>query len=71
MNPLSKTLIIAGAVLIAAGVLTSLSPKLGFLGRLPGNIRIEREHFRFYFPVASSLLLSAALSFIIWFIRHK
>jgi Protein of unknown function (DUF2905) len=52
---MSRWLIIFGVVLIAAGLLWPLLHKIG-LGRLPGDIVIERENFRFYFPIVTSLI---------------
>jgi hypothetical protein len=62
---MSRTLIIAGLVLLAAGLLWPVIGKLG-LGRLPGDITIERENYSFYFPLMTSLLLSVVLSVIFW-----
>ena len=62
---MSRTLIIFGLVLVAAGLLWPFLSKLG-LGRLPGDIVIERENFRFYLPITTSLLISAVLSLIFW-----
>ena len=62
---MSRWLIIFGVVLIAAGLLWPLLQKLG-LGRLPGDIVIERENFRFYFPIVTSLIISVVLSLILW-----
>jgi membrane protein implicated in regulation of membrane protease activity len=61
-------LIIAGIVLIIIGVLAS-SGLLGWFGRLPGDIRIEREHWRFYFPIATMILLSVLLSVLLYLFR--
>jgi hypothetical protein len=61
----SRTLIIFGLVLVAAGLLWPFLAKLG-LGRLPGDIVIERENFTFYLPLATSLLISVVLSLIFW-----
>lgn len=72
-NPVTwpKILIIAGVLLIVAGVLAwALQGKLGWLGRLPGDIRIERENFRFYFPITTMILLSILLNLIIWVARR-
>jgi hypothetical protein len=63
----SRWLIVLGLVLIVIGVLWPLLSKLG-LGRLPGDIVIEREHFQFYFPIMTSLLVSLILSVILWLI---
>ena len=62
---MSRTLIIFGLVLVAAGLLWPFLSKLG-LGRLPGDIVIERENFTFYWPRATSLLISVMLSLIFW-----
>lgn len=70
MTELGRALIVAGAVLIAAGVLLSLSGRLPWLGRLPGDIYVERESFRLYFPLATSLLLSAVLTLLFWLLRR-
>ena len=70
MNGPGRALIIAGLVLLAAGVLISFAPKFPtWLGRLPGDITFKRGTFSFYFPLATCLLLSAVLSFILWLLR--
>ena len=68
--PLGKTLILLGLILAAVGLLITLEGKIPFLGRLPGDIRIEREGFTFYFPLTTSLLISAFLSLLFWFFRR-
>lgn len=62
---MSRTLIIFGLVLVAAGLLWPFIAKLG-LGRLPGDIVIERENFRLYLPLGTSVLISAAVTLIFW-----
>ena len=69
MSPMSRLLIIFGIVLIAIGVLWPVIAKLG-LGRLPGDIVIERENFRLYIPIATSLLISLLLSLVLWFLNR-
>ena len=66
---MSRWLIIFGVVLIAAGLLWPVLQKLG-LGRLPGDIVIERENFRFYFPIVTSLVISVVLSLILWLLNR-
>jgi hypothetical protein len=61
----SRWLILFGIVLIAAGLLWPLLHKLG-LGRLPGDIVIERENFRLYLPLGTSLVISVVVSVILW-----
>ena len=67
--PFSRLLIIFGVVLIALGPLWLWIAKLG-LGRLPGDIVIERENFRLYIPLGTSILISAVLSVILWLINR-
>jgi hypothetical protein len=62
---MARWLIILGVVLILAGLLWPWLTKLG-LGRLPGDIVIERDGFRFYFPLMTSILISLVLSLILW-----
>jgi hypothetical protein len=69
-NDLGKLLIISGLVLTGIGLLTTLGNKFNFLGRLPGDIRIARENFTFFFPFGSCLLISLLLSLIFWLFRR-
>jgi len=62
---ISRWLIILGIVLIVVGVLWPWLSKLG-LGRLPGDIVIERDDFTFYLPITTSILVSVVLSVILW-----
>ena len=65
---LSRVLIGLGLVLLAAGLLWPLFAKVG-LGRLPGDIVIQRENFTFYFPLMTSIVLSVVLSLVFWLFR--
>lgn len=65
---IGRVLIIAGLVIAAVGAAFLFSDKVSFLGKLPGDIRIERENFRFYFPLGTSILLSILLTAIVWII---
>ncbi|HEV7347026.1 DUF2905 domain-containing protein [Telluribacter sp.] len=65
-----KFLIIIGLLIAVVGVLFYFfHDKLNWIGRLPGDIRVEREGFRFYFPLATMLLFSLLLNLIIVLIR--
>ena len=68
-NAVPRMLIFAGVALIVAGVIWSVAERFG-LGRLPGDIAIERENFRFYFPVTTSILISIVLSLLVWLFRR-
>ena len=61
----SRLLIGIGLALVLAGLLWPVLAKLG-LGRLPGDIVVQREGFSFYFPLMTSLILSALLSLVFW-----
>jgi Protein of unknown function (DUF2905) len=65
---MSRFLITLGIVLVVAGLAWPFLAKLG-LGRLPGDIHIQREGFSFYFPITTGLLISAAISLILWLLR--
>ncbi len=72
LQPLAKVLIVLGIVITVIGLALLSGEKLGFLkyiGRLPGDISVEKENFKFYFPLATSLLLSIVLTFIFWLAR--
>jgi len=64
-----RTLIILGLVLVAAGLLWPLLGKIG-LGRLPGDIAIEREGFRLYIPIVTSIVISLVLTVLFWLFRR-
>lgn len=68
LNPIAKTLIFSGAALIVVGLLWQLGSRFG-LGRLPGDIVIERENVRLYFPWVTSIVVSVILSLILYLIR--
>jgi hypothetical protein len=62
-------LVVLGLVITAIGLVWVLAPSIPWLGRLPGDIRIERGNARFYFPVVTCLLLSLALTVVAWIVR--
>lgn len=64
MDSLAKTLIVLGVVLALVGVALLLAGKIPFLGRLPGDIVIRREHWSFYFPLTTSILISILLTLL-------
>lgn len=66
LSSMGKWLFLAGLGLAFLGLVIWGAGKLPFLGRLPGDIRFEGDHFKFYFPLATGLLLSVILSFILW-----
>lgn len=65
----SRLLIFAGFLLIGLGLVWMIGERFG-LGRLPGDLIIERGNLRIYIPLATSLLLSVALSLLLWFLNR-
>jgi hypothetical protein len=62
---IGKVLIGVGLLIVILGVILVLSPKIPYLGKLPGDIVIRRENFTLYFPVVTSILLSIVLTLIL------
>ena len=70
MAEIGKTLIVLGGMLVLVGVLLSLSGKLPWLGRLPGDIVIQRDNFTVYVPVVTSIVISVVLSLLFMLFRR-
>lgn len=68
---IGRFLIFLGILIIAIGGLLLLSGRIPWLGKLPGDIFIQKKNFTFYFPLATSILLSLLLSLIFWLLRRK
>ena len=66
---LGPLLVAAGLVLVVVGLL-AWSGGLGWFGRLPGDVRVERGNVRVYAPIASMLLVSLALTVVLWVVRR-
>ncbi len=66
---MGKFLIILGVILIIVGLVVQFFNDIPFLGKLPGDIHIKRENFSFYFPIATSILISLVLSLILYLIN--
>jgi hypothetical protein len=64
-----RFLLVAGVVLVILGALLLLLGKLG-LGRLPGDVLIQRPHVTIYVPIVTSLLLSLLLTAMLWLLRR-
>ena len=69
MNDLGKFLVIAGLLIAAIGALIWSGFGRGWIGRLPGDVHYTRENFSFHFPIVTCLLISLALSLILWLFR--
>ena len=66
---MAKALILIGLALTVAGLIWLVGERLG-IGRLPGDIVIERQNFRFYFPLMTSLIVSVVLSLLLWLLSR-
>jgi len=71
MMGMGRLLIFAGVVLIVVGVIVLFSERIPGIGRLPGDILIKREHFTFYLPLTTSLLLSLIVSLLLMAFHKK
>ena len=71
MRDLGKFLVIIGVVTALAGLVfwSGFAPK--WLGRLPGDIRIERGNSAFYFPIVTCILVSVVLSLVMWIFNRR
>ena len=66
-----KILIFIGIVMIVVGGLFLFSSKIPFIGRLPGDIAIQRKNFSFYFPITTGIIISIILSFLMWLFSRR
>ena len=72
MSDVGKILVVIGLGLVALGLLIWLGGKMNLpLGRLPGDIRIDRPNFKFYFPLTTCLLISIVVTLIAWLVRRR
>lgn len=67
---LGKTLIIIGSLILIAGLVFYFFGRIPFLGKLPGDIAIKKKNFSFYFPIATSILISIVLSLLFYLINR-
>ena len=69
-NDLGRALIILGLLFVGIGLFLSYGGKFNFLGRLPGDIRVEKENFSFFFPLGTCLLISLLFSLLLWLFKR-
>jgi hypothetical protein len=69
MSGLGRTLMLLGGILLVVGLLMSLGGRIPWLGRLPGDIVVERKNFSFYFPLMTSIVISVILSLLMMLFR--
>jgi len=70
-NDVGKALVALGLLIALAGVVLMLVGRVPWLGRLPGDIQFQRGNFSFYFPLATSLLLSVVLTLLLYIVGRR
>jgi hypothetical protein len=70
MSDIGRVLIVVGVVIVALGLLLTLAGRVPWLGRLPGDIVYRHGNLTFYFPLATSILLSLLLTLLLWIFRR-
>lgn len=68
---LGKTLIIIGLAILAAGIVITLAPKIPFFGKLPGDIYYKKDNLVFYFPLATSIVISLIASLVLYLLTRR
>lgn len=71
MQEIGKIIIVFGLILIGVGLFLTFFNKIPFLGKLPGDVLIQKNNFTFYFPLATSILVSLVFTFIFWIFNRK
>jgi hypothetical protein len=73
LGSLGRTLVALGAIVAVVGVLLIVAEKFPGLrlGRLPGDVAVERDRWRFYFPLGTSILVSIVLSLLFWIFGRR
>ncbi|HEV8474450.1 MAG TPA: DUF2905 domain-containing protein [Methylomirabilota bacterium] len=71
MNDLGRTLIVLGIVVVIVGALLTVAGRVPWLGRLPGDIHIQRENWSFYFPLGTSIAISLLLTLLFWLFGRR
>jgi Protein of unknown function (DUF2905) len=71
MTDVGKALIVLGFAIVLAGIVLTFFGRIPWLGRLPGDIHVQRGNWSFYFPLATSLLLSVVLSLLFYILGRR
>lgn len=71
MNEIGKMLLVFGVIMIIVGALLVFSPKIPFLGKLPGDFLYKRDGFTLYFPLATSIIISIVLTVLLNIFTRK
>jgi hypothetical protein len=71
VDGLGRLLLIVGLLIAVAGLIIMVAGRLPWIGRLPGDIRIERGNWTFYFPLATSIVVSLVLTLLFWLLGRR
>jgi hypothetical protein len=71
MNELGRALIVLGLIVAGLGVLLVLFGRVPWIGRLPGDIHVERGNWTFFFPLGTSILVSIVLTLVLWLLGRR
>ena len=71
MSDLGRMLVVMGLVIAAVGVVLLVAGRVPGLGRLPGDIRVQRGNWTFFFPLGTSIVLSLLLTLVLWLINRR
>ena len=71
MSEIGKFLIVSGVLIAVVGVALVLAGRVPWIGRLPGDIYVQRGNWTFYFPLATSILVSVALTLLFWLFGRR
>jgi uncharacterized protein HemY len=71
MNSIGRALILAGLIFVLLGVIVIFGARIPWLGRLPGDIYVQKKNFTFFFPITTSIILSIVISLILMLLRKR
>ena len=71
MSDLGRLLVVLGVVIVAVGLVLVVFGRIPWVGRLPGDIHVQRGNWTFYFPLGTSILLSIVLTLVLWLIGRR
>ena len=71
MPDLGRTLVVLGLVIVAVGLVIMLAGRIPWIGRLPGDINVQRDHWSFYFPITTSIVVSIVLSLLLYLFGRR
>ena len=71
MSELGRVLVVLGLIVVALGAVLLLVDRVPWIGRLPGDVHLQRGNWTFYFPLGTSILLSVVLTLVLWLIGRR